>query len=138
MLCSVKVNCQYIYGEKFENCNSKYFRTEAEYISVKIINDFVQMLSSNLENKVVKDIRGILSLQIIVDINGKSCLLSFENDTNIDSSNLPLKTIIDNRLFWEKPKENTAVILAIKFFGNEVELKRIGMSKEKGFHELPE
>lgn len=127
---------QNIFEEKFDDCNIGYFKTESDTTSVEMVSDFVKMLSTNFDDETVKRIRGILSLQIIVDTEGKSCLLSLENQTNINTVKLGVKSIIDNKLLWEKPKETVSVILATKFYGNVVEIKRIGLSKEKGFHEL--
>jgi hypothetical protein len=127
---------QNIFDEKFDGCNTDYFKTESDTTTVELVSDFVKILSSNFDDETVKKIRGLLSLQIIVDADGKSCLLSLENETNISTANLAIKSIIDSKLLWEKPKEKISVILATKFYGNAVEVKRIGLSKEKGFHEL--
>jgi len=131
-----QVHCQNIFEERFKDCNHEYFATEAETISVKLVSDFVQILSSSFDSETVKKIRGVLSLQILVDMNGNSCLMSVKNESNIDTSILSLKAIIDDKLKWQKPKEVVSVIVATKFLGNEVQVKRLGFSKEKGFHEL--
>ena len=93
-------------------------------------------MANNFSSNNIKKIKGELHLQIIVDLDGKSCLLSVENKTNIESEALELKCIIDNNLTLEKPNEKTSVMIALMFDGNEVALKRIGMSREKGFHEI--
>lgn len=136
MLFTVQMYCQNIFDEKFDGCNTDYFKTESDTITVELISDFVKILSSNFDDETVKKIRGVLSLQIIVDTDGNSCLLSLENETNIDTSKLVIKSIVDSKLLWKKPKEKVSVIVATKFYGNAVEVKRIGLSKEKGFHEL--
>lgn len=136
MLFAVQMYGQNIFEEKFDGCNTDYFEIESDTITVELISDFVKTLSSNFDSETVKKIRGVLSLQIIVDTDGKSCLLSLENETNINTAKLGIKSIVDEHLLWEKPKEKVSVIVAMKFYGNAVEVKRIGLSKEKGFHEL--
>lgn len=136
ILITVQAQSQHIFKEKFEECNTDYFKTESDTTSVEMASDFVKTLSSNFDDETVKKIRGILALQIIVGTDGKSCLLSLDNETNIDTSKLAIKAIIDEHLLWEKPKEKISVIVATKFYGNAVEIKRLGISKEKGFHEL--
>ena len=136
MLFSFQIYCQNIFDKKFDDCETEYFTTESDTISVKMASDFVNILSSNFEKEIVKKIRGILSLQIIVDKEGKSCLLSLKNETNIDTEKLDIKSIIDKNLLWKKTKQKISVIVATKFYGNAVEVKRIGLSKEKGFHEI--
>ena len=133
---SLNTFAQDIFEKKFENCDTEKFVMERNTISVKQKTDFVNILATNFDKKTVKEIRGLLSLQVIVNEEGGSCLLSIDNETNIRTEDLNLKMIIDNEVKWYKPKEKTSVILAIKFYGNEVELKRIGLSSEKGFHEL--
>lgn len=136
LLFTVQAQSQNIFKEKFNDCNTEYFKTESDTTTVKLVSDFVKILSSNFNDETVKQIRGVLSLQIIVDTDGKSCLLSIENETNIDTSKLDIKSIVDEKLLWETPKEKVSVIIATKFYGNAVEVKRIGLSKEKGLHEL--
>lgn len=136
LLFTIQTYCQNIFDEKYVSCDTEYFKTESDTISVEMASDFVKTLSSNFDDETVKKIRGILSLQIIVGTDGKSCLLSLDNETNIETSKLAIKSIIDENLLWKKPKEKVSVIVAIKFYGNAVEVKRLGISKEKGFHEL--
>ena len=128
---------QNIFDEKFEGCNTDRFATEKDSIKVRETDkDLVYVLANNLETENVRKIKGLLSFQIIVDLNGKSCLLSVDNETNIPTEKLNLKEIIDNNLNWEKPIEKTSVIVAIMFYGTSVQKKRIGMSSEKGFHPI--
>lgn len=133
---TINTFAQNIFEIKFENCDTEKFVMESNTISVKQKTDFINILATNFDRKAVKEIRGLLSMQIIVNEKGDSCLLSIDNGTNIRTEDLNLKRIIDNEVKWYKPKEKTSVILAIKFHGNKVELKRIGLSSEKGFHEL--
>lgn len=128
---------QNLFEEVFEGCKTERFVIEKDSIKVKIKGgNLINILAKNFDERVVKEIRGVLSFQVIVDLQGNSCLLSADNETNIKTEQLNLKNIIDNNLKWYKPKEKTSVILAIKFYGNEVELKRIGLNAEKGFHQL--
>jgi hypothetical protein len=136
LLFTIQTYCQNIFDEKYDGCDTEYFKTESDTTSVEMASDFVKTLSSNFDDETVKKIRGILSLQIIVGTDGKSCLLSLDNETNVETSKLAIKSIIDENLLWEKPKEKVSVIVAAKFYGNAVEVKRLGISKEKGFHEL--
>jgi hypothetical protein len=128
---------QNIFDEKFEGCNTDRFATEKDSIEVRETEkDLVEVLANNLETENVRKIKGLLSFQIIVNLNGKSCLLSIDNETNISTEKLNLKEIIDKNLNWKKPTEKTSVIVAIMFYGTSVQKKRIGMSSEKGFHEI--
>ena len=131
------IEAQNVFKEKFQGCNTDQFTTEKDTIKVKSTDkDLVYVLSNYLEKQNVKKIKGLLVFQIIVDLDGKSCLLSVNNKTNIPTESLNLKEIIDQNLNWEKPTEKTSVVIAIMFYGKEVRKKRIGMSAEKGFHPI--
>ena len=100
-------------------------------------NEILKILKDNFEEETIKTIDGMLLLQIIVDLEGNSCLLSLQNETNISSDKLNLKSIIDENLKWKIPLEKKAALVAIKF-SDIVELKRFGINSKKGIHELEE
>ena len=128
---------QHLFDEKFEGCNTSHFVVESDSISVKPLDqDILTILAENFEKEVITEIRGLVSIQILVDQEGDSCVLSLENDTNIETTDLNIKNILDDKLRWTKPDKNKSVIVAIKFYGDSVELKRIGLNAEKGYHEL--
>ncbi|MGY0391691.1 hypothetical protein ACW5R3_03885 [Bizionia sp. KMM 8389] len=129
-------NCfsQSIFKTSFEGCNTDYFNIESDSIVAVTKNDIIKVLANNLDEQVISGIKGILSLQILIDDEGKSCLLSVDNETNIKNERLNLKNIINSKLEWYKPKEKISALIIIKFYGNEVELKRLGISPEKGLH----
>lgn len=128
---------QNIFEEKFESCNTDHFVMESDSISVRIKEDGVlEILGKNFDKEVVEKIKGDLSLQILVDLQGNSCLLSIENKTNIATEQLNIKEIIDSKLKWHKPPEKTSPILAIRFYGDAAEIIRMGLNGKKGFHQL--
>lgn len=128
---------QNLFDEKFEGCKTSHFVVESDTISINTVDqDVVTILANSFKKEVRTDIRGILSIQILVDQEGNSCVLSVENKTNIKTDELDIKSIIDEKLKWTIPEENKSVIVSIKFYGDSVELKRIGLNADKGFHEL--
>ena|SRR5690554_1163261 len=139
LILGTKSFSQNIFEEVFEGCNTNRFVMEKDSLTIKVKedNDILHLLANGFDKKVVKEIRGVLACQIIVDLEGNSCLLSIENQSNIKTEMLNIKNIIDDNLKWYKPREKTSVIFAVKFYGNEVELKRIGLNS-KGFHDLTE
>lgn len=128
---------QNIFEEKFSGCNTDHFVMESDSISVRIKDPkLLEILAKNFDKEVVEKIKGDLSLQILVDLQGNSCLLSIENKTNIPTNQLHIKEIIDNKLKWHKPSEKTSPILAIRFYGDAAGIIRMGLGGEKGFHKL--
>ena len=128
---------QNIFEEKFEGCNTDHFVMESDSISVRLKGaGLLEILEDNFDENVVKKIQGDLTLQVLVDLQGNSCLLSIENKTNIATESLNIKEIIDNKLKWYKPSKKTSPILAIRFSGAAAEVVRIGLNGKKGFHQL--
>lgn len=135
VLCaSQTIIAQNLFDQKYEDCNTDYFTTESDSIKVFPSVDVKSFFKENINEDALKQIEGVLTFQIIVDKNGNSCLLSFENTTNKTNYNLTLKQIIDKKLKWEKPKQKTSIIVALEFSNNSFKVYRIGMSREKGYH----
>ena len=110
-ICCGELFAQNIFENKFDGCNTDQFTIEQDSIIVKQSEeDIVYILTNNFTNEQVKKIKGLLNLQILVDLNGKSCLLSIKNETNIGTEALNIKKIIDENLIWEIPDEKTSVI----------------------------
>ena len=82
--------------------------------------------------------RGTVKVQIIVDLNGNSCLLSLENITNISSKKLNLKSWIDDNIIWEIPSNKVAAIIILDFTDQGIGYKRMGFDGKKGWHYLNE
>ncbi|RAV30773.1 hypothetical protein DN748_00495 [Sinomicrobium soli] len=128
---------QELFPEKYEGCNMERFVVENDSVSVRVKSRSVnEILAANWDQDIIDSIRGILTLQILVNPGGYSCLLSVRNDTNMALERLNLKTLIDDNLEWDRTAESVSAIFAIRFYGREVELKRLGLSGEKGFHVL--
>ncbi|HEY5916320.1 MAG TPA: hypothetical protein VIU13_02930 [Chryseolinea sp.] len=134
---TIKGYAQNIFPEKFDGCNTDLFALESDTITAKIQDEhLIDAIMKSLDSKTREKIRGTLSLQIIVDLNGNSCLMSLKNDTNIRTKNLHLKQYIDKELKWENPNKKVAAIVVYRFEENGVKFKRLGMNGKRGVHEL--
>lgn len=128
---------QNIFPEKFDGCLTDRFALESDSTTARIQDEhLIEVVMESLDNKTKEKIRGTLSLQIIVDGDGNSCLMSLKNDTNIKTKKLDLKQQIDEGLKWDKPHEKVAAIVVFKFVKNGVKFKRLGMNAKRGVHEL--
>lgn len=136
---SLTANAQNIYPEKFAGCNTDRFALEKDSIRTKIdMKYFINTLLSGIDAKNREKLSGALSLQIIVDTDGHSCLISIENETNISTDKLNLKATIDNSLIWQKPKQKVSPMLMLKFNPVSVQYKRIGMNGKAGLYLIEE
>ena len=126
---------QNIFPEKFNNCSTDGMYLESDSIYTKTnISDLIKLVKSNLSEDAKKKLKGHLGLQIIVNQDGSSCLISFENETNVESVGLNLKNIIDQNLKWSQPKELVSPIILFNFTDDKVLYQRIGMNGKKGKH----
>lgn len=130
-------SAQNIFPEKFEGCSTDRFTMEKDTVSVKLQStEIARVLEKAIDSKSRAKIKGGLLLQVIVDTDGNSCLISIKNDTNIPSRKMKLKEVIDAELIWEKPKEKVSPMISVSFRGDSLYITRLGLGGDKGIHEL--
>ncbi len=135
-ICSV-AHAQHIFPEKFFVCNTDRFALEKDLIIARISKKkLVEVIVNGIDKTPRPKVWGRLSLQIVVDLEGNSCLLSMHNQTTLLSTQLKLKKDIDQNLVWEKPAQKVAALVVIDFFGRRSTVKRIGLDGNTGWHEI--
>ena len=131
--------CQNIFEEVFDNCDTSRFALESEEVSIrKEHSDIIDVVSSGLSEMVKNEIRGVVKLKVIVGLDGKSCLLSLENNSNIKLDLEKLKGTINENLIWEIPNERVSPIILINFKKRKIIIKRLGLNGNIGWHTLEE
>lgn len=134
-----KAYTQHLYSEHYEGCTTERFTLENKVEKGKIDSDaVVTVLLKDLSEKQLKKLKGTLTLQVLVNTDATSCLLSAENKTNLKSKTFDLKSKID-ALIWEiPPEEKTASIFTIKFKKGKYWVSRLGIHGDLGVHKLKE
>lgn len=128
---------QNIFSEVFPGCNTDRFSLESDSTTAKITDEkLVSIITSAFPEKVKNKIEGSLTLQIIVDYDGSSCLLSVKNETNIKTKKLNLKETIKNNLKWKIDNKKVSAIVLLLFEDKTVKVLRLGMNANKGVHVL--
>lgn len=134
-----KVNAQHLFPIQYNDCNTDVFSLEKDSAIVNIDltvmeGVVVDILQVDIRKKTIK---GTFTVQILVDLEGKSCLLSVENKTNLDDKDfLYLKDNVDAHLRWNKPPEKVAVIFSFNLDGKKPEIQRWGFDMQKGLHKI--
>ncbi len=140
LLLSISSNnlfAQNIFPEKFEGCNTDQFALESDTTTAKINSiEFVEAIKMHIGAATIMKMRGKLQLQIIVDLDGNSCLISLENETNVKTKKLDLKSWIDNEIKWEIPAKKVGAIVVLEFTDLGIGYRRLGMDGNKGWHYL--
>lgn len=134
-----KAYTQHLYSEHYEGCSTKRFTLESKVEKAKINSEVViSTLLKDLSEKQLKKLKGTLTLQVLVNTDGTSCLLSAENKTNLKSKAFDLKSKMD-ALHWEiAPEEKIASIFTIKFKKGKYWVSRLGIHGDLGVHKLKE
>lgn len=139
LILSLRCYSQNLFPEKFKGCNTDQFALESDSASARISHsELISIIASGFDEGVRNKLEGSLTLQILVDLEGKSCLISVKNDTNTKTKKLKLKETIDNNLVWNKPSMKVAAVVVLKFDSNGIKMKRLGMNGKTGVHELKE
>jgi len=138
ILVSLSGNAQNMFPEKFEGCDTEQFAIESKTIQAKIAESaIIDAVKSGIEIKALSRISGVLTLQVLVDTDGTSCLISLENKTNVSTKKLQLKQAIDS-LIWSNPAKKVAAIVALKFDDGVIQMRRMGFDGNQGWHQLKE
>lgn len=113
---------QHLYSEKYDDCKLSRFCLDCGDTKAEPPKDFVAEFLSNLNEKSLKKIKGSIEVQILVDSNGKPCLLSAKNETNIKSKKLRLQDGINNTEKWSpainKSEAESASVSLLFIFDN--------------------
>lgn len=137
ILIGIGACAQNIYPEKVGDCGNEGFIFERDTSNAKIGNvELLSFFKDNITPEILARIDGGLSLQILVDTAGKSCLLSVENKTNVTMEELGLKKAMDEKLVWGPPSEQVSVVLLVSFSEGGFEIKRLGNDAVRGWHQL--
>ena len=130
-------HAQYIFPEKFFVCNAGQFTVENDAIIARISKKkLIEVIRNGIDKTPKPKVWGRLSLQIVVDPEGKSCLLRMHNQTTLLPAQLDLKKDIDQNLVWEKPAQKVAALVILNFFGRRTTVKRVAFDANTGWHEL--
>ena len=131
-------HAQHLFPEKFSGCVTDRFALEFDKADAKVDDaDLLRAITAGFDEKTRSKISGSMMLQILVDVDGKSCLLSAKNHTNIRTKKLALKENIDSKLLWDTPpSKKVAAIVVVNFSRDGMVVKRLGVNANRGLHEL--
>jgi len=127
---------QNLFPEKYDDCSTDMFALESDTMKVKVSDVLIfNTIMNAVGQKHLSKIKGMISIQVIVNLDGTSCLISVKNESNIKSKKMNFKEIIDSQLVWEIPDEKVAAIVEIWFDGKTISMRRMGYNS-KGYHQI--
>ncbi len=132
------VNAQALFPEVYKGCNTATMTLESDTATItKEPKEIANLLIDNISEQVMRKLAGRITMQIIVYSDGSNCVFSIENESNIDSKELNLKPIFDNNLSWNTHDQlPISVLIELDFNKGKLNYRRLGVSTEKGLHEL--
>ncbi|KAF2517374.1 ligand-binding sensor domain-containing protein [Flavobacterium foetidum] len=141
---------QNLYPEKYEGCHLSNFCLDCGDTKANPPKSILDELKENFDKKIISELKGTIEVQILIDENGKPCLLSSINKTNIPSKKLNLPKVFNNVSAWKpaisknKP-QNSSVSFVFEFndgdfsmrrrildFKNQTNMKSVGTPAVKG------
>ncbi len=131
---------QNLYPEKFENCKLSRFCLDCGEPQAEIPENGLQFLIDNLNPKALKKINGAITLQILVDTLGSSCLISAKNETNISFKKLNIENAVNSMPKWKPASKkgtlsNSSISIELIFKDEKVSFRRLvfNFSKNTNF-----
>jgi ligand-binding sensor domain-containing protein len=120
---------QHLYKEKYEGCNTTRFCLDCGDIKAQFPKSIKEEFITKFDKKSLAKIKGTIEVQILIDENGKPCLLSSQNNATITSKELKLQEAINSTTYWEPAiannnKENASVSLSLDFENGDFTIKR--------------
>ena len=128
-LLSNSIYSQNLYPEKFEDCKSSSFCLDCGDIKAQPPKEILNEIVSKLNKNKLSNLNGTIEVQILIDKNGKPCLMSCKNKTNVNSSDLNLKNAINKTSKWQPAttktkKENSSISVILEFTNGKINAKR--------------
>ena len=120
---------QNLYPEKYKDCSLTSFCLDCGDTKAEPPKSLMSDLLDKFDKKSLSKIKGIIEVQILIDENGKACLLSSVNQTNISSKKLGLQKAINSTSNWKSAisknkKTNSSVSLIFEFENGNFSAKR--------------
>jgi ligand-binding sensor domain-containing protein len=120
---------QHLYSEKYEGCLFSSFCLDCGDTKASPPKTFVSEVVNKLDKATLSEIKGTIEVQILIDENGKPCLLSSTNQTNIPFEKIKLQNAINSTSYWqaaisENKKTSSSVSIIFEFDNGNVSAKR--------------
>lgn len=128
-LITKNLYAQSLYPEEFHDCKFSSFCLDCGDTKAEPPKTIIQSLLNGIGNKNLGVLKGTIELQILIDQNGKPCLLSVNNNTNIGTAELNIKAVINGTENWTPAitgtkKENSSVCIILQFENGRYSAKR--------------
>ncbi|PIQ48424.1 MAG: hypothetical protein COW03_10395 [Cytophagales bacterium CG12_big_fil_rev_8_21_14_0_65_40_12] len=123
---------QHVYPEVIDNCYLDQFIFESDSTIAKLDKDkIIEVITTGWDEKTLKSAEGVLSLQVLVNNRGASCLMSIQNETNMKTKKMNLTETINDNLKWPRMPQKVSVIMVLTFDKGKIDLKRLGTKDKK-------
>ncbi len=128
-LFSTLLKAQSLYPEKFEDCKLSEFCLDCGTPQAQPPKTVFQNILRGVGESKLTTLKGTIEMQILVDQQGKPCLLSIDNKTNLNSAELGIRQSVNTTENWSPAmegtkKQNSSVSLIMEFEGGKFRAKR--------------
>ena len=129
---------QNMFETKLDKCDANAFFLEGkEIFTQKDIAELFTEILSNIDSSKLKEVRGEIKMQVLVDTLGNACCLSMESDLNRIGKKIDFANIINNSTKWTPPireGEITSIctIIRLEFAEDKIIIQRQGFNRKFG------
>ncbi len=126
---TITLYSQNLYPEKFDDCKLTAFCLDCGDPKAQPPKTIIQNILTGIGEKNLGILKGTIELQILIHQDGRPCLLSVDNKTNISSVDLKLKASVNGTENWTPAitgtkKENSSVSIILQFEDGKYGAKR--------------
>ena len=130
---------QKMYEEQFSNCPLKFILEDDELFISYEPNDSIMVVDflSNLEEKYVEKLHGVIMIQVMVDTADNVCCVSYTNKTTLRDKRLDIPNRLINMKGWKRgamslKDKNICALVSIIFDKKDITIVRTGYNRNKG------
>ena len=132
---TTQLSGQSIFKETQVGCDLDMFHLESDTLltTYKTIDSLAMDFYKGLNPKFRETLKGVIAIQIYVDMGGSPCCVSIQNDSNITSRKLGIKDAINSLGSWSVPvydlkPANVCAIVRLTFSESQIFIERVGFN----------
>jgi len=130
---------QKMFEEQFSNCPLKFILEDDEMFIYYEPNDSIMVVDflSQIEEKYVDKLHGVVMMQVMVDTADNVCCVSYTNKTTLRDKRLDIPSRLLEMKGWKRSaasleNENICALVSIVFDKKEITIMRTGYNRNKG------
>lgn len=120
-----RAEAQFLFREKTGDCYAHQFQLESDTLMVDYVDTtLIRQLRSGFNPLMNGVVTGKILMQILVGPDGRACLMSYENNTNLPNDFLNLQATIQQQVKLKGQSQVMCLVIRLTLNKDESTLKR--------------